>query len=331
MLCASSGHLAQKTVSKPQEPALFILDIDESFIIFINFDEFMNKSKKVEAVRLGVHVSISGGIEQAIPRAEEIGCTSIQIFSRNPRGWRSGPLTARTAAEFRKRAADAAIGPVIVHTPYLLNLASGDEDLYRRSIHGLALDVRRAEQLGAQFVVTHVGSARERGFGVERVARALGEVLKDDPSVSILLENGAGAGHSLGGRFAEIQEIIATAGCQGRVGICFDTCHGFASGYDLRAPEDVVSLAKEINRTVGRKSLALLHLNDCLGGVGSHLDRHAHIGQGKIGRLGFENLLRHPFFRGFPMILETPKDEIDSDSKNMKKIKEIYFSSPRRR
>ncbi len=290
----------------------------------------MNKSKNVDILRLGVHVSISGGVEEAIPRAVEIGCTSLQIFSRNPRGWRSTPLTSRSVGDFRTRAQDTGIQPVVVHTPDLLNLAAGEEELYRRSISGLALDVQRAEQLGARFVVTHLGSPREKGrtFGVQRVARALQKVCRRDTSLSILLENGAGAGKSLGSRFEELQEIIAIAGCQGKVGVCFDTCHGFAAGYDLRTPDAVANLARKIRRTIERKSLALLHLNDCSGGLGSHLDRHAHIGKGEIGSVGFRNLLHDPFFRGLPMILETPKDQIDSDLKNLKKIKEIYFALP---
>ena len=290
----------------------------------------MNQSKNVDTLHLGVHVSISGGVEEAIPRAVEIGCTSIQIFSRNPRGWKSAPLTSRSIEEFRKRAQETGIHPVVIHTPYLFNLASGVEELYQRSISGLALDVHRAEQLGARCVVTHLGSPREKGrnFGVQRVARALQELCRRDTSVAILLENSAGAGKSLGSRFEELQEIIAIAGCQGKVGVCFDTCHGFAAGYDLRTRDTVTALAREIKRTIGRKSLALLHLNDCSGGLGSHLDRHAHIGKGKIGSAGFRSLLHDPFFRGLPMILETPKEQIDSDLKNMNKIKGIYFELP---
>ncbi len=286
----------------------------------------MNKTQNVAILRLGVHVSIAGGVEEAVSRGSELGCTALQIFSRNPRGWNSSPLADSSAAEFRKRIQETGIDPVVVHTPYLLNLASGDEDLYRRSRKGLSLDVRRAEQLGARFVVTHIGSAGEnpRGFALKRVRNALREVLKEPRAVSILLENGAGAGNSLGGRFEELAAIINGAGENERLGVCFDSCHGFAAGYDLRTSQAVAALSEEISRTIGFKRLSLLHLNDGEGVLGSHLDRHEHIGKGKIGFRGFKNLLHHPCFRGLPMILETPKDAPDADRKNLMWIRRIY-------
>ena len=216
--------------------------------------------------------------------------------------------------------------PVVVHTPYLLNLASGDENLYRRSIMGLALDVRRAEQMGARLVVTHIGSAGEnpRGFALKRVTFALREVLGKSTAVCILLENGSGAGTSLGSRFEELAAIIAGVGKNAKLGVCFDTCHGFAAGYDFRTPRGVAGLADEISQTIGLKRLTLLHLNDGQGSLGGHLDRHEHIGKGEIGMRGFKILLRHPFFRKLPMILETPKDSPDADQKNLMQIRKIY-------
>jgi deoxyribonuclease-4 len=284
--------------------------------------------QKGKAIRLGVHISIAGGVEEAIPRAADLGCSAIQIFSRNPRGWKAAPLDPGSVALFRERAKNANIDPVIVHTPYLLNLASGDRKLHRQSINGLFLDVQRASQLGARFVVTHLGSAREqsRKQGIKRIIEALREVLSGRTSVSVLLENGAGAGNSLGSRFEELAEIIEGAGRQKNLGVCFDSCHGFASGYDLRSPEAVNRLADIIRRTIGRRRLFLLHLNDCAGTLGGHLDRHEHIGKGKIGMDGFRDLLGHPCFRGLPMILETPKDHPDADRKNLIRIRRIYFS-----
>ncbi len=285
----------------------------------------MNKTENVAIFRLGVHVSIAGGVEEAVIRGRELGCTALQIFSRNPRSWRPAILAAASAVEFRKRIEAAGIDPVVVHTPYLLNLASGDDDLYRRSIRGLALDVRRAEKLGARFVVTHIGSAGEnsRAFALKRVTLALREVFKKPADVSILLENGSGARNSLGNRFEDLAAIIAGAGENARLGICFDTCHGFAAGYDLRSPQAVTVLAEEISKTIGRKRLSLLHLNDGKGFLGSHLDRHEHIGMGKIGLQGFKNLLGHPCFQGLPLILETPKDCPDADRRNLRRIRKI--------
>lgn len=286
----------------------------------------MNKTKNVALPRLGVHVSIAGGVEEAVVRGRELGCTALQIFSRNPRSWDSAILADSSAIEFRKRIEAADIDPVVVHTPYLLNLASGNDDLYRRSIMSLAWDVQRAEQLGARFVLTHIGSAGEnsKAFALKRVRFALREVLKKPAAISILLENGSGARNSLGSRFEELAAIIAGAGKNARLGVCFDTCHGFAAGYDLRSPQAVAMLAEEISKTIGLKRLSLLHLNDGRGSLGSHLDRHEHIGKGKIGIQGFKNLLGHPCFRGLPLILETPKDSPDADRKNLRRIRKIF-------
>jgi deoxyribonuclease IV len=288
----------------------------------------MIESKNREAIRLGVHVSIAGGVEEAIPRAVDSGCTALQIFSRNPRGWKAAPLGHSSAARFRQRTKDAGIDPVVVHTPYLLNLASGERKLHRQSVAGLNLDVRRAERLGARFVVTHMGSAGEntREFGLGRIVEALWEGVPEETSVCVLLENGAGAGKSLGSRFEELGEIIKGVGGRRNLGVCFDSCHGFAAGYDLRSPDKVERLAEEISKTIGQKRLALLHLNDCAGTLGGHLDRHEHIGRGKIGLGGFRNLLHHPCFRGLPMILETPKDQPDADQRNLMQIRKVYFS-----
>lgn len=286
----------------------------------------MNKTKNVALPRLGVHVSIAGGVEEAVVRGRELGCTALQIFSRNPRSWDSAILADSSAIGFRKRIEAADIDPVVVHTPYLLNLASGNDDLYRRSIMSLAWDVQRAEQLGARFLVTHIGSAGEnsKAFALKRVRFALREVLKKPAAISILLENGSGARNSLGSRFEELAAIIAGTGKNARLGVCFDTCHGFAAGYDLRSPQAVAMLAEEISKTIGLKRLSLLHLNDGKGSLGSHLDRHEHIGKGKIGIQGFKNLLGHPCFRGLPLILETPKDSPDADRKNLRRIRKIF-------
>ena len=215
----------------------------------------------------------------------------------------------------------------MVHTPYLLNLASGDEDLYRRSIKGLALDVRRAEQLGARFVVTHIGSAGEnpRELALKRVTSALREVLEKPTAVSILLENGSGAGNSLGSRFDELAAIINGVGENKNIGGLFRLLPRLCGGLRFAEPlKRWTSLTEEISRTIGLKRLSLLHLNDGEGALGSHLDRHEHIGKGKIGIRGFKNLLHHPCFRGLPMILETPKDRPDADRKNLMRIRKIY-------
>ena len=283
-------------------------------------------------IRLGVHVSIAGGIEKAVLRARELGCSAMQIFSRNPRGWKVSPLSSRAIAAFRGAVGHREFDPIVVHTPYLLNLASADESLHRRSILALALDVKRAEQLGARYVVTHLGSAKERGraFGLRRVVKALRVVTGQDSLVSILLENSAGAGNSMGAGFAELREIIERVGQKGRLGVCFDSCHGYAAGYDFCSVETTEALVREIDQTIGLQRLALLHLNDCAGSLGSHLDRHQHIGKGKIGLAGFRSLLGHSSLRRIPMILETPKKSPQDDIRNMSRIRNLFRKGPGR-
>ncbi len=276
-------------------------------------------------IRLGVHVSISGGIDKAVSRARDLGCSAMQIFSRNPRGWKASPLSSRAVAAFREAVGSREIDPIVVHTPYLLNLASADQSLHRRSILALSLDIKRAGQLGARYVVTHLGSAKEKGraFGLRRVVEALRAVRDQNSPVSVLLENSAGAGNSIGVFFEELQEIIERLGKDGRVGICFDSCHGFAAGYDFRSTEKTGALVREMDQTIGLTRLALLHLNDCAGSLGAHLDRHQHIGRGKIGLAGFRALLSHPALRMVPMILETPKKTPQDDLRNLSRVRRL--------
>jgi deoxyribonuclease-4 len=278
--------------------------------------------------RLGVHVSIGGGVEKAVHRARELGCSAMQIFSRNPRGWKASPLAPRSVSAFREAVAGGDIDPVVVHTPYLLNLGSGEKELHRRSIEGLAQDLERAEALGARFVVTHLGSGKERSpaFSRRQVIRALKQARGRASAVTLLLENSAGAGGTLGSSMEEIAEIIEETGKGSGMGLCFDSCHGFAAGYDFREKGQSRALLEEIDRTVGLARLKLLHLNDSSGPLGSHLDRHQGIGKGKIGIKGFRSLLSHIAFRRIPMILETPKRGPSDDAENLSRIRGIFHS-----
>jgi deoxyribonuclease IV len=278
--------------------------------------------------RLGLHVSIAGGIEKAADRARDLGCTAMQIFSRNPRGWNPAPLPPESIRIFKEKITTRAIDPVVVHTPYLLNLASGDRVLYRRSVEALSEDLRRAELLGARFVVTHLGSpgAGSPAEGHRQVIKALKEVSQARSSVTLLLENSAGAGRTVGATLEESGKIIEGARRDCRLGFCFDTCHGFAAGYDFRSEEQSRALVKEIDRTVSLARLKVLHLNDCEGPLGAHRDRHQHIGQGEIGLLGFKNLLCQEALREVPMILETPKDEPGDDRRNLSRIRALLKS-----
>jgi deoxyribonuclease-4 len=278
-------------------------------------------------VSLGVHVSIAGGLAKAFDRARALGCTTMQIFSRNPRAWKVEPLAETVIAAFRAEAQKGDIDPIIIHTPYLLNLAAEDEELHRRSIAALAQDLERAEQLRATHVVTHLGSTKRasRRWGISRVVEAIRKVLAKDFPVLLVMENSAGGGHSIGSQWEELGEIIHRVGGDERVKVCFDSCHGFAAGYDFRSPEKVRRLTEGIERTIGWTRMGLLHLNDCGSSCGGHRDRHQHIGEGTIGREGFRNLLRHPRFRRLPMILETPKKHPRDDQRNLARIRRLLL------
>jgi deoxyribonuclease-4 len=252
----------------------------------------------------------------------------MQIFSRNPRGWETSPLDPHSVRTFREAVKKSSIDPIVIHTPYLLNLASGDGTLHRQSIKVLAEDLKRAEDLGARFVVTHLGSGKERSPASSRrqVIRGLKQVMKRNFSASLLLENSAGAGNTVGRTFEEIAEIIEEAGKDPRIGFCFDSCHGFAAGYDFRSEEQSRVLLHEVDRTIGLERLRLLHLNDSSGPLGAHLDRHQHIGKGEIGLGGFRSLLSQVAFQTVTMILETPKKGVKDDLENLSRIRGIIHS-----
>jgi deoxyribonuclease-4 len=277
-------------------------------------------------MRLGFHVSISGGFSLAVQRAYEIGCTTMQVFSRNPRGWTVKPLDPEDISEFKRLRGQWDIGPVFVHTNYLINLASPKPDLYGRSIEQFVIDLERTERLGAEYLVTHLGSAsgKDPEWMIERVAAALNMAMKlHRPRAMVLLENTAGEKGDVGYELKQVQEVIAMLRDSSHVGICYDTCHGFAAGYDIRTKKGIDALISEIKATVGLERLKGIHLNDCLRDFGSRIDRHWHIGEGKIGEKGFAIFLNHKVFKDVPMIMETPKESDEDDVRNMKKVRSL--------
>ena len=277
-------------------------------------------------IRLGFHVSISGGFSLAVQRAYELGCSTMQIFSRNPRGWTVKPIDPDDVAEFRKLREQYDIGPVFVHTNYLINLASSKPDLYQRSIEQFVIDLERTEHLGAEYLVTHLGSAsgQEPEWMIGRVADALNMAMKlHKPQATILLENTAGEKGDVGYTFEQVSEVISRLRDKDKIGICYDTCHGFAAGYDVRTKRGVDAVAKKIEETVGLERLKGMHLNDCLRDFSSRVDRHWHIGEGKIGEDGFKAILNHAAFKDIPKIMETPKETEEDDPRNMKKVRSL--------
>jgi deoxyribonuclease-4 len=277
-------------------------------------------------MRFGFHVSISGGFSLAVQRAHELGCTTMQIFSRNPRGWTVKPLDKDDIAEFKRLREQYDIGPVFIHTNYLINLASPKPDLYERSIEQFVIDLERTEHLGAEYLVTHLGSAsgQDPAWMIDRVAHALNMAMKlHTPKATILLENTAGEKGDVGYTFEQVNEVISRLNDTDKIGICYDTCHGFAAGYDIRTKQGVDAVAKKIEETVGLKRLKGMHLNDCLRDFGSRVDRHWHIGDGKIGEDGFRAIVNHKAFRDVPKIMETPKETEEDDPRNMKKVRSL--------
>jgi len=268
---------------------------------------------------LGCHLSIGKGFTGALVAAENLGINALQIFSHNASSWRMKEITSETAASFRQHFSESPVEYVVIHTMYLLNLASPDEALFERSIASLEEEIRRAGLLGIDQIVTHLGAHKGSGIdaGISRITTALDRVLSSDsvrryPHVHVLLEDTAGAGTTMGTTFSELGAIIDGLSDASHIGICFDTCHAFAAGYELRTPDGLAETLEEFDREIGLDRLCLIHLNDSKFPLGSRRDRHNHIGAGEIGEEAFSLIVNHPASRDLPFILETPK-EIDGN------------------
>jgi deoxyribonuclease-4 len=271
-------------------------------------------------VRLGVHVSVAGGLFKAVDRAQEKGCDAFQIFTSNPRAWRSKPISADCTNRFVARLRESKLSPAVAHMPYLPNLASPRVEVHAKSVQALSLELMRCQTLSIPYLVTHLGShlgeGRERGL--ERIMSALDTALslaKND--VVILIENSAGTRNSMGSTFSEIASLLESQHARRRLGVCLDTCHLFAAGYDLRTSSALEKTLGQFQEYIDLERLRLMHLNDCKGPLGSHLDRHEHIGLGHIGESGFRAILSHPAVLRTPMILETPEDSRRDDRGNL--------------
>jgi len=264
---------------------------------------------------LGAHLSIAGGPHKALERAGELGFETVAIFVRSPVQWGGPPLSAEAVARFRRTRRRLGMGPVIAHGSYLANLA-GAAALRARSLRAMAEELDRCGRLGAEYYVFHPGSPGPAGReeGIARVAAGLDELIARcrRRRVKLLLETTAGAGHQLGGRFEDLAEILARLRRPGRFGVCLDTCHVFAAGYDLRTRRAWDGTLRRFDRLIGLERLRAVHLNDSKGPLGSGRDRHEHIGLGRIGRRGFAHLVNDRRLDGVPMILETPKGTTDA-------------------
>jgi deoxyribonuclease-4 len=282
---------------------------------------------------LGAHQSIVGGFDRAVERARERGCDCVQLFTKNNNQWRAAPIVAGQPERFREALKRLGISHPLAHDSYLINLASPDRTLWRRSVTAFVEELRRADRLGIPYVVTHPGAytTSSESRGLRRIVRALDEIQERtrDLRARCLLETTAGQGTSLGWRFEQLAEILEGVAEPEQLGFCFDTCHVFAAGYPLGTEEEYRATMRRFNRLVGLKRIKAFHLNDSRRPLGSRVDRHAHIGRGEMGIEPFRLLLADRRFRRVPMYLETPKGEEngeDLDAVNLRTLRGLIES-----
>lgn len=277
-------------------------------------------------VKLGAHMSVAGGVSQGLDRAKQINIEAVQIFTRNNNRWFASPIAPEELNRFKNKAARFERANLISHAAYLINIASPDEELHQRSLDALYDEMFRAQALGLAWVVLHPGNHMGMGeeWGMKRVIRSLDHVLERTKgfSTGILLENTSGQGTSLGYDFTHLAKIRRRVKHAKRVGVCMDTCHMFAAGYDVRDLKSYHTTMETLDRTVGLNHVKAVHLNDSLKPFESRLDRHAHIGQGEIGLDGFAFFMNDERMSDLPMVLETPKGpDMKEDVENINRLK----------
>ncbi len=270
--------------------------------------------------RIGFHAPIKGGVHNALIVAKDTGCDTVQLFSRNPRGWMAKPLTLEDVLLFRKIRKQTKLAPVLIHCNYLVNLATADDLMLEKSRASFREEVERALLLGADYLVVHPGSSRGacEADGISLCAKSLKiacKGLKLD-SLRILLENTAGQGDCIGHRFEHLQEIM-NACPKLPLGVCLDTAHAFTAGYDIREEDGLGALIQRIRKTVGLRNLRAIHFNDSRAAYNSRVDRHWHIGEGHIGADALRRVAQHPKLKHAAFILETPYDDPRADIKNL--------------
>jgi len=281
-------------------------------------------------LKIGCHISIAGGIDNSVVRAGELGCSTMQIFSKNASTWREKILKKDEVESFRENLKNSNISPVFIHTSYLINLASPSDELYFKSINAFIEEMKRADLLLSDpYLIIHPGAHTGAGeeYGIERIIRALDIILEKSADLNlktmILLEDTAGSGTHLGYTFYQLKRMIEEAKDRRKIGICFDTCHAFAAGYDLSHQEGIEQTFEELEKYIGRDKLKVIHLNDSKYPLGSRKDRHMHIGKGYIGLEGFKVMVNHKYLKDLPFILETPRHNEKDDLKNINLVKSL--------
>ena len=285
-------------------------------------------------MNLGAHMSIAGGIWKSLERGRETGCRVIQIFTKSSNQWRAAPLREGDVRAYHEACRETGVFPALAHDSYLINLGSPDGRLWNRSVTSFRVEMERAERLGIPHIVAHPGAHTGSGEkpAIRRIARAIRGLLRETRGwkVRVLLETTAGMGSSVGHRFGQLGEILDRIGHPDRTGVCLDTCHVFAAGYDWRTEDGYRAMWKEFDDEIGLGMLNAFHLNDCKGPAGCRVDRHEHIGKGRIGSAAFGRLMRDRRFRSLPMVLETPKDD-GWDKRNLALLRRLRSMKPRPR
>jgi len=277
---------------------------------------------------IGAHMSISGGVFNAILSGEELGCTTIQIFTKNNNQWKAKELTSAEVEEFFQQQKRTNISPIVGHNGYLINLASPKEDIFALSKESMLVELQRAEKLGLPYLVIHPGSHLGTGEkeGIKKIAGAINQLHQKTPGykVKICLETTAGQGSTLGYKFEQLAQIMDLVKDNQRLGVAYDTCHTFVAGYDIRTKKAYEATFKEFDKVIGLSRLMVIHLNDAIKDLGSRVDRHTHIGEGKIGLEAFRLLMNDKRWGKVPKILETPKEGgTAKDIKNLSVLRSL--------
>lgn len=286
-------------------------------------------SSRAGALKIGVHLSTTGGVASAVGRAAEIGANTLQIFSASPRMWRASKISSEQAALTRQAREERKIGPLVIHTSYLVNVCSQSAEVREKSIAAFHGEIERALMLGAEYLVIHPGSyrglSRQQGlrFAAESIARAIEGLPWQQTNFHVLIENTAGAEFSLGGSLEQVAELIDHLRPNAPVAACLDTCHTHVAGYDIVSDAGWMDTLAQIEATIGCDQVRVWHCNDAKAARGSRLDRHQHIGMGTIGRAAFRRLLREASFAHAAFIAETPVDEPGDEQRNVRALLDL--------
>jgi deoxyribonuclease-4 len=286
---------------------------------------------KKHTLLIGAHISIAGGLEKSVERAQQVGCTCMQIFTKSNKQWSAKPILTEEATLFIKTLANSNLESVIAHASYLINLGSSDVTLNKKSIDSLILEVNRCHELGIKYLVLHPGAAINSSEQdcLERIADNLTSILEQTPSsCTILLENTAGQGSAVCYTLDQLAIVREKAKYKNRIGFCIDTCHAFVAGYDLRTSHGYENFWQEFDNILGIQYLKAIHVNDSKKGLGSYVDRHEHIGKGTLGLEPFRLLMNDERFFDIPKIIETPKDNpIEDDMRNIETLKSLLSAT----